>query len=258
MSSKSSSKKLEGFFTGKGFYIVLFLCAAVIGVSAWMMAAGNETMASDVTVNDNRLDSDRVETVIIPPAEEQEVRPVDEITDEPIMEVQAPEVNTEGVAEAVEPVPEIVEVGVWREGDVLEVSGSVYSWPVNGELERGHSMESLAYDVTMRDWRTHDGIDITAELGTTVLAARSGTVVNVMDDDFYGTTVIIDHGDGVKTVYSNLADVPTVRVGDQVEGGTVIGAIGDTALCESGQSAHLHFEVEADGKAADPLAYLPG
>ncbi len=44
MSSKSSGKKLEGFFTGKGFYIVLFLCAAVIGVSAWMMAAGNETM----------------------------------------------------------------------------------------------------------------------------------------------------------------------------------------------------------------------
>ena len=44
MSSKSSGKKLEGFFTGKGFYIVLFLCAAVIGVSAWMMADGNETM----------------------------------------------------------------------------------------------------------------------------------------------------------------------------------------------------------------------
>ena len=43
-SSNSSGKKLEGFFTGKGFYIVLFLCAAVIGVSAWMKAAGNETM----------------------------------------------------------------------------------------------------------------------------------------------------------------------------------------------------------------------
>ena len=48
MSSNSSGKRLERFFTGKGFYIVLFLCAAVIGVSAWMMAAGNETMAKDV------------------------------------------------------------------------------------------------------------------------------------------------------------------------------------------------------------------
>ena len=256
MSSKSSGKKLEGFFTGKGFYIVLFLCAAVIGVSAWMMAAGNETMASDVTVNDNRLDSGRVETVVIPPVQEDDTQTVSEITDEAI-EVQAPEVNTEGLAEAVESLPEVGEVDVWNEGGA-EAAAATYSWPVNGELERGHSMESLAYDVTMRDWRTHDGIDITAELGTTVLAARSGTVVNVMDDDFYGTTVIIDHGDGVKTVYSNLADVPTVRVGDWVEGGTVIGSIGDTALCESGQGAHLHFEVEANGKAAEPLAYLPG
>ena len=47
MSSNSSGKRLEGFFTGKGFYIVLFLCVAVIGVSAWMMAAGNGTMAED-------------------------------------------------------------------------------------------------------------------------------------------------------------------------------------------------------------------
>ena len=44
MSIYSSGRKLEGFFTGKGFYIVLFLCAAVIGLSAWMMANGRETM----------------------------------------------------------------------------------------------------------------------------------------------------------------------------------------------------------------------
>ena len=44
MNSKSSGKGLEGFLMGKGFYIVLFLCAAVIGLSAWMMTAGNETM----------------------------------------------------------------------------------------------------------------------------------------------------------------------------------------------------------------------
>lgn len=257
MSSKSSGKKLEGFFTGKGFYIVLFLCAAVIGVSAWMMAAGNKTMVNDVTASNNRLDSDRVETVIIPPVTEQETEPA-VMPDPSGIEAEAPEVSSEGVAEAVESIPEIEEVGVWREGDVIEVAGPMYSWPVNGELERGHSMESLAYDVTMRDWRTHDGVDISAAIGTTVLAARSGTVVNVLDDDFYGTTVIIDHGDGVKTVYSNLAEIPTVRVGDWVEGGTVIGSVGDTALCESGQGAHLHFEVEANGKAADPLAYLPG
>lgn len=257
MSSRSSGKKLEGFFTGKGFYIVLFLCAAVIGVSAWMMAAGNETMANDIAPNNNRLDSGRVETVIIPPAAELENEPAS-VLPQNGDEAVAPEISDEGLAEALEEMPGVEETGVWHEGDVIEVAAPMYSWPVNGELERRHSMESLGYDVTMRDWRTHDGIDISAAIGTTVLAARSGTVINVMDDDFYGTTVIVDHGDGVKTVYANLAELPAVRVGDWVEGGNVLGSIGDTALCESGQSAHLHFELEVNGEAADPLVYLPG
>ena len=67
MSSKSSGKKLEGFFTGKGFYIVLFLCAAVIGVSAWMMAAGNETMNDTSKTNSVGMENKRVETIILSP-----------------------------------------------------------------------------------------------------------------------------------------------------------------------------------------------
>ena len=62
MNSKSSGKGLEGFLMGKGFYIVLFLCAAVIGLSAWMMTAGNETMEE----RDTNLGT-RVETVLVTP-----------------------------------------------------------------------------------------------------------------------------------------------------------------------------------------------
>ena len=47
MSSNSSGKRLEGFFTGKGFYIVLFLCAAVIGVSAWTLISREATVEED-------------------------------------------------------------------------------------------------------------------------------------------------------------------------------------------------------------------
>ncbi|MBO5555926.1 MAG: hypothetical protein J5927_01955, partial [Oscillospiraceae bacterium] len=67
MNSNSSGGKLEGFFTGKGFYIVLLLCAAVIGVSAWMMLAGERTMGEDIRrKNQLSLDNKRVETVILP------------------------------------------------------------------------------------------------------------------------------------------------------------------------------------------------
>ena len=66
MNSRGSGKKLEGFFTGKGFYIVLFLCAAVIGVSVWMMATGNETMENDpVRSNSASFDDKRVEMAVV-------------------------------------------------------------------------------------------------------------------------------------------------------------------------------------------------
>ena len=68
---------------------------------------------------------------------------------------------------------------------------------------------------------------------------------------------VIRHRDGLESVYANLAATPTVAVGDQVVVGQVIGAVGDTALCEIGQPSHLHFAITADGVAVDPLDYLP-
>ena len=64
MNNSSSGGKLERFFAGRGFYIVLFLCAAVIGISSWVMAAGKETMDNSALNSGMSLDNKRVETVI--------------------------------------------------------------------------------------------------------------------------------------------------------------------------------------------------
>ena len=241
MSSNSSGKKLEGFFTGKGFYIVLFLCAAVIGVSAWMMAEGNGAMSGEPVMNEES--SARVETIIIPGRGSAE-RDAE-------IEAVAPSMRTDGLVEA-----------MGQEETAFEESvptvSPIYLWPVSGELERSHSARQLSYDVTMRDWRTHEGVDITAPLGETVYAAHAGVVQSIVQDGLYGTVLTVDHGDGVRTVYANLAQQPAVNVGDWVEAGSIIGSVGDTVLCEIGQGTHLHFAVEVDGVAADPLAYLPG
>ena len=242
MNSKSSGKGLEGFLMGKGFYIVLFLCAAVIGLSAWMMTAGNETM-EDLSGSDVNLNNYRVETVLITPD-----------VQEPKMEVMAvPEPTVEPVIEEIE---EPVQP-VWAEEEEILPDMSVTVWPVQGELERLYDVEHLHYDVTMRDWRTHDGLDILAPLGETVCAAMPGVVRYVQDDGFYGTFVTVDHGDGTCAVYANLASLPAVSVGDWVQAGDVIGAVGTTALCEIGQGTHLHFAVYLDGESVDPLDYLP-
>ena len=244
MNSKSSGGRLEGFFSGKGFYIVLFLCAAVIGVSAWMMAAGERSMARDIQdMNQVSLDKHRVETVIMPPQEQVPA----------MQEAAAP-----AAEEVVETMAEPEDTQVWREepAPAPEVS-AVYAWPVSGPPDRKYTMEALDYDVTMRDWRTHAGLDIEAPIGTTVTAAHAGTVESVRNDDLFGTVVTVSHGDGVQTVYANLESSPAVSAGDWVEPGSVIGAVGDTALCEVGQSSHLHFAVQVNGVSEDPLTYLP-
>lgn len=246
MSSNSSGKRLEKFFAGKGFYIVLFLCAAVVGVSAWVMADGNKTMNNEdfagIGIGENR-----VETIVIPAQQHAE---------EEALPVQAPEMSDEGLAET-QSQTEDDSVQVWREGDVMEVAAPVYAWPVSGQVERRHSMEALAYDVTLSDWRTHDGVDILAELGSEVKAAHCGSVESIENDDLYGVTVIVNHGDGSRSIYSNLAESLAVSVGDWVEPGMLIGTIGDSALCEIGQSSHLHFAISVDGESVDPLNYLP-
>ncbi|MCD8115883.1 MAG: M23 family metallopeptidase, partial [Oscillospiraceae bacterium] len=103
----------------------------------------------------------------------------------------------------------------------------------------------------------HDGIDITCDLGTQVIATAAGTVVSVENDDLYGTTVEIDHANGIHSIYANLASEPPVSVGDTVTMGQVIGSVGSTAICETNQVNHLHFAMTCDGLPADPTAYLP-
>ena len=251
MNSRGSGKKLEGFFTGKGFYIVLFLCAAVIGVSAWMMATGNETMENDpVKSNSASFDDKRVETVIVP------AQSGTAETGTEALEADAPAVNTEGLAETTE-VQDSEAVAAVEEQPALEAAAPIYVWPVAGQVERAHSSDTLSYDQTLRDWRTHEGIDIIAELGAPVVAAHSGTVESIVQDSLYGTVLTVAHGDGTRTIYANLAENPPVNVGDWIECGAVIGSVGSTALCEISQASHLHFAITVNGSAADPMDYLP-
>ena len=147
---------------------------------------------------------------------------------------------------------------VWEPAqEVVQEEQTFFIWPVVGETENGYSMTALQYDRTMRDWRTHDGVDIAAALGEQVKAACAGTVTQVYDDEMLGCTVVIEHAGGLVSRYSNLPEIPTVAPGDVVVTGQVIGAVGDTAICESGEVVHLHFAMSQDGKSVDPTEYMP-
>jgi len=132
-----------------------------------------------------------------------------------------------------------------------------FVWPLAGDVAVGYAVDTLLYDKTMGDWRAHPALDITGAIGTKVMAVADGVVKDVYNDDPLGTTVVIEHTGGLESVYANLAGTPTVKVGDKVTMGAVIGAIGDTAIGETNEVTHLHFAMTLNGAPADPGDYLP-
>ena len=232
-------KKLGDFVLGKGFYIVLFLCAAAIGISGYYLIR-------TVTVGSQPSQPAAAsQTVTLPDASSPTPQTQEEEPEEP-----AP-VQPDDPQPLKEPVPQEEAAASAQPKEV------VYTWPVKGEVLRGFSLETLAYDVTMGDWRTHSGVDLAAEAGLKVLAAGEGQVTQVYDDPMMGTTVVVEQPDGITAVYSNLSNETAVSPGDSVETGAVLGAVGDTAIAESGMEPHLHLELLSDGEPVDPLDYLP-
>lgn len=237
-------KKMGDFIMGKGFYIALLLCVATIGVSGYYLY--NE-------ISGARGQADPVggqAQVVLPDSTEGQAKPPEvSQTDPRTQETDKPKPQPKPAPEQDEPKAEQTNAPV--------EAPPVYTWPVKGEVFSDFSLEVLAYDETMGDWRTHSGVDIAAQVGTRVLALSNGTVTRVYEDDLMGTSVVIDHGEGLVSTYQNLSPYPTVAQGDSVVTGTVIGAVGDTAIAESGRPPHLHLEVMVDNRAVDPVDYLP-
>lgn len=102
----------------------------------------------------------------------------------------------------------------------------------------------------------HNGIDLAAPIGTSVLAPAAGSLVTIDENRVSGRYVTIDHGDGVQTTYCHLHALPNVPVGTPVRRGQRFATVGN-----SGRSTgpHLHYMVRIDGEAVDPapLRNLP-
>jgi murein DD-endopeptidase MepM/ murein hydrolase activator NlpD len=100
--------------------------------------------------------------------------------------------------------------------------------------------------------RIHEGIDIAAPRGTSIVAPGAGIVTFVGYKSGYGNMIIIDHGYGLTTVYGHCQAV-YVGEGQPVQRGTIMGAVGNTGRSTG---PHLHYEVHVDGVAVNPLLYV--
>jgi len=128
--------------------------------------------------------------------------------------------------------------------------------PVDGEILVDYAMDKLVFSKTLNEWRTHSGIDIAGEFGTPVKAAADGKVIDAKRDPRYGYLVILQHENGIKTVYANLKEEVAVKLDQTVKQGDVIGWIGRTSTFEVSEDTHLHFEVLYNDNSVNVWNYL--
>mgnify|MGYP004527974217 FL=1 len=219
------------FLREKGYYIVLFLCLAAVGISGYVFVSG--AIAEKNALQEPAL-SVQTQATVPQTAQKPAQQSADTTPREAAQETAA----------------------MSRDDEVRAQAAAVRVWPVSGTQTQAYSMEALSWNETTHDWRTHDGMDLAALAGEPVMAASAGTVSAVYDDEYFGTTVTIVHDGGYTTRYQNLAAMPTVTVGQRVSAGQTIGAVGASAMLEIAQEPHLHFAVTRNGVSVDPMEFL--
>lgn len=135
---------------------------------------------------------------------------------------------------------------------VVDPSGNWY-WPLPGYYYISSVFGGRYHPIT-GVWETHTGTDIPAPGGTPIQCAKDGIVTTSRYNPSYGNYCIIYHGNGYATLYAHMRALPSVKVGESVTAGQVIGYVGTTG---SSTGNHLHFELRINGQRASALGLYP-
>ena len=138
-----------------------------------------------------------------------------------------------------------------NKGTKFNYSSGKLGWPVPGRSNISSGYGSRTSPIKGKG-EFHPGLDIPAPTGTAICAAESGKVISSGSINGYGYTVIIDHGNGLSTLYGHNSKLK-VRVGQFVSRGDVIALAGSTGWSTG---PHCHFEVRVNGRHTNPWSYL--
>lgn len=243
-------RKSSKIFDKEGFYIVLFVCLCIVAVAAVFISRRNAELAKNALHGNNGTqytEPDNSKEVVDSSGKDDEAAPV----------VNTPVDNKNSSSGG--------DSSGSNDGNIAVEKEVWLKMPVQGDITKDFSKDVIVESLTLGQWETHEGIDIACDIGSPIMAAADGKVVEIRTEDSnidsilktgYGISVIIEHSNGLRTVYSNLAETTTdedgnvisaikVKIGDTVKCGDVIGFAGDTAEREmvSIEGSHLHFEV---------------
>lgn len=176
--------------------------------------------------------------------------------EEAIKSLEENEEKTENIENKTEKNEAENQVTVATNVEPVKVKDPEFVMPVEGEVMRNFAKDSLIYSETLEEWITHLGIDIKASRTTVVKASEAGTITSIKNDPRYGLTIVMEHTNGYKSIYSNLLTTEFVSEGEKVDKGQSIGTVGNSASFEIVDEPHLHFEIIKDNENVDPNIYL--
>ena len=130
------------------------------------------------------------------------------------------------------------------------------SWPLEGQIVMDYSMETAIYDKTLDQYSTNDSLCIAGTVGDDIKASADGKVISVFNDKENLTSVVIEHGNGWLSTYSQLQDNVLVKEGDIVDEGAVIGNLAEPSYKSSSLGPHLEFKVMNNDTCTDPKIIL--
>lgn len=228
----------------KGFYMVLYTLAAVFlliafGISILNTGNGNDEVDFDAPVAP--VEKSNVETV-------SQVSTTADIT----IEATSQEITRRALENETTNSPEPknnAQLTLFDESQEM-------CWPVSGKIVMDYSTNTSVYDKTLEQYRTNDSISISAPLGSDVVASSDGTVISISKDKINGVSVVLDHGNGWRTTYSQLQESLAVSEGQTITKGNKIGKIGKPTGYSINLGSHLDFTVLKDNATTDPKLVL--
>lgn len=237
----------------KGFYIALYSVVALVAVVAFGVAntgtakppqTQNMAVEEDVQANQSPVKSYKESTTVT------------ETTT--LARQAAAETETEQTTEAKQasavPDDTVAVHGVEPEYTLFDDTQEML-WPVSGPIIMDYSVETGIFDKTLEQYRTHDSICISAGVGESVIAAADGVVLGITQSDEKGNTVVLDHGNGWCTTYSQIDNI-NLAEGQVVKQGDIIGCIAQPTKYGSALGSHLDFMVALDKQPTDPKLVL--
>ncbi len=168
--------------------------------------------------------------------------------------VKAPELNNNPSIEAPD---DDTDVGEETPPDDESVGGEAQGMVLPVDSLSVLNDYGFFHNTTLNSYYEHTGVDFSAAVGAEVKATESGKIESIYKDDILlGTEIVVDHGNGVKTVYRFVSEREGLKVGDSVQKGDIIATVAEANGNEYKDGAHLHFEILENGKQVDPTTHL--